>query len=410
MEYKTDPIEVRKEASMPARRRLTLCVGLALALSFAAVTAVFTFSKGKLKFWNTSRASRTIDDQTPVSVLNDSLREGDTRALVVLLKKTEPNPDGSRPAVLTDAEGAEWVETLKAMRTGFTNFSSYGRVVALTISGRVMQRFAQEPAPPIWIETLGSTHDLFVAGLSDNNLDVRRTSLNEVGRLWSWMPGRGVIPTEDDKLADWRGGFILPAKRRLMDREPIARIAAVACLGYLPLDSVAGEAVAHLNDTGSPDVRKQVLISFAQRPSLLTEDAILKHMYDNEAGIPEVANIVLKTRGLTDEQISLGTMIFHPKPEMRASVFGLLKDRTDIDPVVWLLQLSRDEDETVRVQAIDALAKRLSPEVGQRLAEMATTDKSPAVRRAASKYLPESMKTADLPPVPGSPSLNPKAN
>ena len=30
-----------------------------------------------------------------------------------------------------------------------------------------------------------------------------------------------------------------------------------------------------MNDTSSPEVRKQVLISFAQRPTLLTEDAVL---------------------------------------------------------------------------------------------------------------------------------------
>jgi HEAT repeat protein len=383
-------------------------VGLALVVSVAAGTAVFTFSKSR--FWKAGSASRTIDERTPVAALEAALREGDSRALVVLMKKTEPNPDGSRPPAFTDAEAAAWVSSLKAMRTGYMNFSSYGRAIALTISGKVMQQFTQEPAPASWTETLSPTHDLFVAGLADANLDVRVTALNEVGRFWSWMPGRAILPTEENRLATWKDDFRPPVERRLTDREPKSRIAAVACLGNLPIDRAAAPAIAYLNDASSADVRKQVLISFAQRPILLTEDAILKHMYDNEAGIPEVAQIVLRTRGLTDEQISLGSMIFHPKPEMRASVFALLKNRTDIDPVVWLLQLSRDQDETVRVGAIDAMAQRLSPEVGQRLAEMATTDASPTVRKAASKYLPESMKTADLPPVPSSTSLHPKAN
>jgi HEAT repeat protein len=198
--------------------------------------------------------------------------------------------------------------------------------------------------------------------------------------------------------------------RRLGDREPKSRAATVACLGYLPVDSAAANAIPYLDDPASPDVRKQVLVSFARRPALLTEDAVLKHMYDAEAGISEVAELVLRTRGLTQEQISLGSMIFHPKPEIRASVIPLLKERTDVDPVVWLLQLSKDSEESVRISAVEALSRRLSPEVGQRLAEMAATDKSPAVRRAASKYLPEVQKTASLPPLPGSPSLLPKAN
>ena len=90
-------------------------------------------------------------------------------------------------------------------------------------------------------------------------------------------------------------------------------------------------------------------------------------------------------------------------------MIGLLKSRTDIDPAVWLLRLSHDPEETVRLAAVDAMAARISPEVGQRLAEMATTD-APGRRKSASRFLPESEKTAALPPLPGAPSLNPKAN
>ena len=79
-------------------------------------------------------------------------------------------------------------------------------------------------------------------------------------------------------------------------------------------------------------------------------------------------------------------------------------------PVVWLLHLSRDREERVRVSAVEALSSRLSPEVRRRLAEMATSDQSSTVREAASKIVPPPPKTAALPPLPGSPSLNPKAN
>ena len=55
-----------------------------------------------------------------------------------------------------------------------------------------------------------------------------------------------------------------------------------------------------------------MLVSFAHRPALLTEDAVLRHVFDDEdPTIPEVADVVLKTRGLTAEQISLGSKIFH---------------------------------------------------------------------------------------------------
>jgi HEAT repeat protein len=234
--------------------------------------------------------------------------------------------------------------------------------------------------------------------------------MTEVGKVWSFNPGKPLIAKEENALASWKDSFTAPVVHRLGDRDPRSRAAAIACLGRLPFDSDAAPAVAYLEDSSSPEVRKQVLVSFAQRPAVLSNEAVLKHVYDNEAGIPEVANLILKTRGLTQEQISLGSMIYHPKPEIRASVITLIKDRTDIDPAVWLLQLSHDTEESVRLGAAEALAARLTPEVRHRLAEMAAGDSSQAVRTAAGKYLPQTEKTAGLPPLPGSPSLNPKAN
>jgi hypothetical protein len=186
-------------------------------------------------------------------------------------------------------------------------------------------------------------------------------------------------------------------------------------------------------------VRRQVLISFAQRPMLLTEDAILKHLNDPEPGISETAELVLKTRGLNQEQIELGRLIFDPRPEHRAAVIPRLRNRTDIDPVIWLVQLSQDESEEVRLGAVSALAERPSPEVLARLGEIVQSDPSPAVRQSAAKHVRMDSKaetattlplprpgprhpggaailprkaeaTVSLPPLPGSPSLNPKAN
>jgi HEAT repeat protein len=92
-------------------------------------------------------------------------------------------------------------------------------------------------------------------------------------------------------------------------------------------------------------------------------------------------------------------------------VIPLLKDRADVDPITWLIQLSRDPVEMVRMRSIEALAVHKSPNVQRRLAEMARTDGSEAVRQAAAKVVPaDGETTAALPPLPGSRSLNPKAN
>ena len=61
-----------------------------------------------------------------------------------------------------------------------------------------------------------------------------------------------------------------------------------------------------------------------------------------DSTIRDTATTVLKARGLNQELISLGGLLVSPKPAQRCSVISLIKNRTDIDPVVWLLQLSHD--------------------------------------------------------------------
>ena len=390
--------------------RLRTKLGIGGILGLAAVTALTAFFVRGRASSRSSKPNAEFTESTSLSVLAAATRESDARALAVLLKKLTPAGDALPPA-LTDEEAGQWIEVLNGLRTGFLKFGSYGKATAVTVAGRTIQRFSVDPGPSQWIKAIRPTHDILSAGLADENLDVRVTSLVEIGKLWSWIPGRIASPAEEYNVANWKDSFVAPVVRRLADPEAKARAAAVSCLGYHPIDSAASPAVAYLEDPKSADVRQQVLVSFVTRTALLTEDMVLKHVYDQDPTIGETAGMVLKARGLSQEQISLGSMIFHPKPGIRASVIPLLKERTDIDPVVWLIQLSQDNEESVRIGAIEALATRKSPEVERRIAEMAATDKSAAVRRAASKHLlPEVEKTAALPPLPGSPSLNPKAN
>jgi hypothetical protein len=387
-----------------------------------------------------SSASVVYDDKTPLPVLTQGLREGDARALVILFPRMAART-GSAPKPVTDAEAKELVEIVTSMRTGFLRFGGYGRVSSLMMVTKVLERFAVEETSKSWPELLQPVHDLFASGLADSDLQTRIVALNEVSRFWSWFPGLTMAPVQENALVTWKDALYEPVIRRLGDREPQARVAAVACLGNLHKDTAAAPAISYLEDRseGAGPVRRQVLISFAQRPMLLTEDAILKRLHDPEPGIPETAELLLSTRGLTRDQIELGRLIFDPKPEHRASVIPRLRYRTDIDPVIWLLQLSHDESDVVRAGAVAALAERPTPEVLERLGEMARSDQSPEVRAAAVKLAPPSAKaetavtlplplpgprhpggaatsavqsdaTASLPPLPGSSRLNPKAN
>jgi HEAT repeat protein len=387
---------------MPGRDRTRRRVLAVLVLAVAGAAGVGLATKGRRA--KVARTLGVIAADSPLPALAAGLHDSDARALAVLYQRMTAKTD-TKPPALADADAAQWLEALTALRAGYPKFGGYGRASALVVATRILDRFAVEPAPRGWTRALDPVKDLLASGLSDPDLDVRVTALAEVGRMWSWLPGSEMSRAEEATLDGWKDTFVAPSIRRLGDREPRSRAAAVSCLGYLPIDDAAAPAIAYLEDKSSGAVRQQVLVSFARRPALLTEDAISRHLYDPEPGVPELAELILKTRGLTQEQVGLARMINHPKPAMRASVIPLVKDRTDIDPVVWLLQLSHDPEESVRLSAVEALANRSTPEAQARIAEMARGDRSAAVRQAAGRVV-----TASLPPLPGSPSLNPKAN
>lgn len=401
---------------MPVQRRTKWLV--AGTMGTAAVGLVLAYI-----VW-TARAGRTVRPATdlvssaivdsPLARINEKLRRSVPKALSELQLILTAKTVGKSPAMtLSTEEATEWIATLTSIRAGFLNYATPARGSAGLLSTMVLNKFAVDPAPRNWIEALPPIHNIMTACMSDSEPVVRVVGLNEVAKLWAWIPGRSLTPFEEQTLAEWKQALYQPVVRCLASRDAATRVSAVACLGALPFDEAAAPAVAYIEDQQSLDVRKQTLVSFAARPALLTEDMLLKRVHDDDMSIRETALAVLKARGLSSEQITLGSLIFNPKPELRLSVIPQLKERTDIDPVIWLLELSRDPVDAVRIGAIRALAdsKGRSVSVNRRLAEIATSDRSEDVRRVARKFVPSSDETtASLPPLPGSSVLNPRAN
>ncbi|ODU00527.1 MAG: hypothetical protein ABS79_03190 [Planctomycetes bacterium SCN 63-9] len=402
---------------MPVQRRTRwLVVG---AMGTAAMgLALGSFAWNRTRVQNVkptpATSSKAGADENQGSGLNERLREGVPQALIELQSQLVSNK--GEPIVqkaLSQDEAARWIETLKSLRAGFLKNPASSRGSSGLLSALVLNKFAVDPAPPTWIEALPPVHDILSACLTDSEPVVRVIGLTEVSKLWSWMPGRTLTPVEEQILANWKQGLHQPVVRCLASRDAATRISAVACLGTLHLDEAAAPAVAYLEDKENVDVRKQALVSFAQRPTLLTDEMLLKRIHDADMSIRETVLAVLKARGLTSEQITLGSLIFHPKPELRLSVIPQLKDRTDIDPIIWLLELSHDPVDSVRIGAIQALAgQKVRPvSVVRRLEEIANSDRSAEVRQAARKLVPKADETtASLPPLPGSSALNPRAN
>jgi HEAT repeats len=399
---------------MPERRRAGrrvagFLVGAVIVTAAVAGVKLVYFGAGVTATPPKGSGAVAINENSPLSALNEALRNNDLRALAFIQQRFMPKPDDPRKA-LSETESAECIDTLGTLRASFPGLDAPGRVMALSSACRIFDKFAIEPATGRWADALKPLHDVLSASLADADAAPRYAGLVEISRFWVWIPGRSITPAEEQTLAEWKGGLYGPVLRCLASREAQTRMAAVGCLGALPIDSAAIAAVAYVDDPSS-DVRKQTLSSFAGRNLLLTDDMLLKRLHDQDAMIREIAGLILKTRGLSQELVGLGGLMYSPKPEQRMSVIPLLKDRTDVDPVTWLIQLSRDPVESVRISAIEALALHKSPTAQKRLAEMARSDGSEAVRQAARKIVPtDEETTASLPPLPGSSSLNPKAN
>ncbi len=398
---------------MPERRRAGRRVAgiLGCAAILAAIVVGVRYGFPGANRGGSGSAGSTVaalDERTPLADLGEAARSSDPRVLAVIQQRLT-RADGARTAY-TDEEAADWLQVMLGLRTGYLGFNATGRGVAVSAACRIFEGFAIEPAPPQWVEALPPLHDLLSASMGDSEPTLRAAALEEVGKLWVWLPARSITPAEESSLARWKEKIYYPVIRCLGQRDARTLVAAVKCLGALPIDKAAAPALAYI-DNADPEIRKQTLISFTRRNLLLTEDLLLTRLHDAEPMIREEASIVLKLRGMSQEQISLGRLIFSPRPQQRISVIPLLKNRTDVDPAIWLIQLSRDPEEMVRISAVEAMGALPSSAVRRRLAEMARSDRSETVRKAAGKLAPTAREnTASLPPLPGSPSLNPKAN
>lgn len=354
----------------------------------------------------------------------EGLARGEAEALAAFRGRLVAPSEEGRSIHLSDQEVDEAVTLLDAATRGLGRFGPVGRATVAGLAGSVLERAAAEPAPANWSKLLEPIHAVLSLTLADADVQVRSASLGATARIWAWAPGRAALPVEESILASWKDAFHAPVAQLLNDPEAQVRAGAVLNLAQIPIDTLAAPAAIRVADI-SPDVRRQVLLAFARRPGVLGEDSILPRLHDEDESIILLAKFVLDQRGLTEPQIELGRQVFHPNAEIRKQVLGEVQGRDDIDPVVWIVHLSRDPDEGVRAAALLAMAEALTaekanPDLRKRMTEMAVADPSGPIRAKARKLLPAedaaalppigTDATVAIPPLPGSPALNPKAN
>jgi hypothetical protein len=403
LDHRSDP---PRRAIMTSR---TIGLGLAALAAGSLVVTWAVWPRSPRRAAPVPAAVEAATAEAPDPTLA-ALRAGDGETLRALHARLTERTD-TLPPPPNAARAAEWADQIDAARIGFARYAEAGKVAVIEAATAVLDRLAIEGTPAgSWSAALTPSHDILRGGLTDPSPVVRTAALGAVGHLWIWSPGCGLTSTEEQRIGAWKSSFYDDAVKRLEDADLATRLQAIACLGALPLDARAAPAAAGIGDADFR-VRFQVLKSFANRPLLLSEEAILPLLHDPVPDLKTLAERVLKARGLPADLIGLGQMVTHPRAELRASAIPLLLRRDDIDPNLWLLRLSEDDDETVRLKAVEALAGRTAPEVVQRLREMAAADDSEAVRAAARRLAPPPEgPTAALPPLPGSPRLTPRAN
>lgn len=355
--------------------------------------------------------STPINRDSSLREIARALRDGDGMALAVLQSRLAPD-EVTAPQALTESDAEAWVEVMRALPASFAKYSTYGQSSAVEVAHRILFRFTVEPAPRHWVDVLQPFQDTMSAAMASRDLGVRVLAIGQVGRVWTWSPGRTVeFEGEINALAEWKQAFYQKVNEGLRDPAGKIRAAAISSMGMMPIDAGAAPAAAYIADK-DPTVRMQVLVSFATRPDLLSEETILPLLHDELEPMRALAEKVLRARGLSADQIGLCKLVSHPRAELRVSAIPMILKQRNIDPVVWLTKLTLDENEGVRSRALDALADQKSPEARRRVAEMAASDKSASIRKAAATKLSQTdaESTAALPPLPGSPSLNPRAN
>ncbi len=395
-------------------------LGLAGAFVLAIVGAGFWFA-GPTQQRQQARGPKTAAD-VDTTELAARLAAGDADALSAFRDKVIAIGEQGQAAKITQDELTDQIELLHGSARGLTKYGPTGRAMIAGLAGTILERLAVEPAPPNWTRCLTPIHEVLGQTLADPESTVRVAALSVTARTWNWLPGRGPLPVEETFLGEWKDSFTKAVTGLLVDPDAQVRAAAVLNLAQVPIDEMAAPAAVRVADV-AVEVRRQTLIGFAKRPEVLPEESILPRLHDEDQSVVMLARVILEQRGLSAAQIELGEQVFSPLVSVRKNVVHHLEGRDDIDPIVWLIHLSRDPDQSVRSEVLDALSKAqlALPNVRERLTEMALNDPSGKVRVRARALLPTEAAallpdadatdaTVAIPPLPGSSALRPRAN
>lgn len=112
---------------------------------------------------------------------------------------------------------------------------------------------------------------------------------------------------------------------------------------------------------------------------------LMRRLQEPDARTAWEAEAELARRGFTRFHLELARQMFHPDPKVRMELTRRLPELSGVNPVPWLLELSRDEDAEVRRSAISLMATTGDPALLRTIQTMARKDRDPRVQRQADR-------------------------
>jgi len=153
-------------------------------------------------------------------------------------------------------------------------------------------------------------------------------------------------------------------------------------------DIDAADAAAELLHDPAPEVRRAAVLAVGpEDEKTLPAKSLLPALHDADPAVRKACEEVLrKDRRLSPLCFKIGWCLCHPDPGQRLNVLDYLQRGAEVEPGVWLRELSHDDSPAVRLAAARVMSQQDVVDLSDRLEQMADGDPSPTVCQIARLY------------------------
>jgi hypothetical protein len=215
----------------------------------------------------------------------------------------------------------------------------------------------------------------------------RCDQFSEEGQAWALRQAATWVETTTEDLPTAHRQLLLCG---LKHASPEVRIRAIGLA--IQSHETALELVAALIDDTDAGVRRAAIAALGPHRNVLSDDDLLPRLHDPDRDVQRMAQLALRSRGLTERQVHFGRLLTDQRPSARLELIGMLPDDSELDLSRWLLRLSKDPSPAVRVAAVRTAAELQLFQLSERIEQIAQTDPDATVSAIARFLLEQRSK------------------